>query len=502
MIIEIRPEDSLAHSLPAIGFRVDTGRTGLGGRPFASLGLYLTLSGPPGGPLSFCVSPALERESDAVAVEREVFRQLGDNFRKARTAAQGHVFIAGASRPAITYTAGEGFFSEATCATLVGTPAGSLLVAVSIGWSGKEAPRCVDVAEDRRLRELIQSFTLLDGISPPGPGPQPYPFDPDALRKYDDVLGSARDRTLRVELLLGLRPEELIGTVFEEPQPTPGVGVTRLACARQLAMQGVPQEALSLCIRAWQAAREGLGPGPVPDARLVRLDSDLAQETLGAPKLGRWMAALRGRVTSTRTLELALHFLDDVRTVWADLVAQEQGQSPDQSRPGPPPAQPAKPVTRPSHGWPEAPSALAGENLSRTELLAITPESLMVAVFATPGPSPEIGTAGLVLAEQLRAANVPLEALELCIVFWSAALDGLAPGSQVPADRLAHLDRSLAIQTHGFPVLARWMAALRQRVSSAETLDLAIQFLLRARTTWVVTDAMRAARPATGSGDG
>jgi hypothetical protein len=492
MIIEIRPEDSTAHSLPAIGFRVDTGRTGLGGRPFEVLGEYLNLSGPVGGGPGFRVTPALEPETDAAAVDREIRRQLGPRFEDVTVVEQGHVVIAGASRPAVTYTRGKGYHAEAWFAAMVATPAGALVIWAGAGWQRELPPTCVDIAENPRLRELIRSFTLIEGIRPPGPGPRPYPFDPDALRKYDDVIGSARDNPLSVEQLLGFRPEGLMGTVFEEPQPTPGILLTRDACVRQLAEHGVPQEALSRCIRAWQAARDGLAPGAVPDARLVRLDTDLAQETLRAPKLGRWMAALRGRVTSTRTLELALHFLDDVRTIWADLVAQEQGQRPDQSRPGPPPAQPAKPVTRPSHGWPEAPSALAGENLSRTELLAITPESLMVAVFATPGPSPEIGTAGLVLAEQLRAANVPLEALELCIVFWSAALDGLAPGSQVPADRLAHLDRSLAIQTDGFPVLARWMAALRQRVSSAETLDLAIQFLLRGRSTWTLTEAMRA----------
>ena len=418
-----------------------------------------------------------------------MFRQLGDNFRKARTAERGHVLIAGASRPAITYTAGEGLFAEGSCATLIDTPAGSLLVELSIGWSRKEAPRCGDIAEDERLRELVQSFTLLDGIRPPGPGPQPYPFDPDALRQYDDVLGSARRNQLGVERLLGFRPEGLMGTVFDEPQPTWGIGLTRLACARQLAEHGVPQEALSRCIQAWQAAREGLAPGVVPDARLVKLDSDLAQETLAAPKLGRWMAALRGRAMSTRALELGCRFLDDVRTIWSDLVSHEQERSPDPNGTG---SQLPQTATASSHDWPSAPSALAGENLSRTELLAITPESLMVAVFASPGPSPEIGTAGLVLAEQLRCANVPLPALELCIVVWSAALDGLDPGTQVPADRLANLDRSLAIQTRGLPALERWMSALRQRVSSAETLDLAIQFLLRGRSTWVLTDTMRA----------
>ncbi len=491
MIIEIRPEDSLAHSLPAIGFRVDTGRTGFGGRPFEVLGEYLNLSGPVGGGPGFRVTPALESETDAAAVGREIRRQLGRHFEDITVVEHGHVFIAGASRPAVTFTSGEGFFAEAWFAALVDTPAGALVIWAGAGWRGESPPRCVDIAANRRLRELLQSFTLLEGIRPPGPGAQPYPFDPDALRQYDDVLGSARNSPLSVERLLGFRPEGLMGSVFEEPQPTSGIGLTRLACARQLAEHGVPQEALSRCIRAWQAARDGLAPGPVPDARLVRLDSDLAQETLGAPKLGRWMAALRGRAASTRALELACRFLDDVRTVWSDLVSHEQGRSPDPNRTGSLPAQPA---TAPSHGGFAAPSALAGENLSRTELLAITPESLMVAVFASPGPSPEIGTAGLVLAEQLRAANVPLAALELCIVVWSAALDGLAPGSQVPSDRLAHLDRSLALQTHGFATLARWMAAMRQRVSSAETLDLAIQFLLRARTIWALTDAMRAGK--------
>jgi hypothetical protein len=480
MIILIRPQDCAAHALPAIGFRVDTGGTGLGGRPFEQLGEYLSLCGPPGGRESFLVRPALEPESDAAAVEREVARQEGRILAEG-IAEKGQVLLAGAPRPAIAYVMGEGIFRQAWCSALVGTPAGALLVEVGIGWR-EGAPTCADVVENPELRELVQSFALLDGIRPAESGARVYPFDPDALRQFDDVLGSARQNPLSREQLLGFRPEELMGTVFDEPQPTPGIGLTRLACARQLEAHGVPQEALVRCIEAWRAARAGLDAGAVHDARLVKLDRELAEAALGAPKLGRWMAALRSHATTTRALDHACQFLDDVRTIWTDLLSHASEKAPDRAS-----------SASPAHVGEHKPTTpAAGETISRAQLLAIAPPSMMDAVFAPPDPPSDVGTAMLAFVEQLRAAKVPLEALELCIVAWSAALDGLAPGTQVPADRLAHLDASLDLQMRGFDALAKWIGALRQRVSSAETLDLAIQFLLRARTTWTLGDALRA----------
>jgi hypothetical protein len=127
--------------------------------------------------------------------------------------------------------------------------------------------------------------------------------------------------------------------------------------------------------------------------------------------------------------------------------------------------------------------------LTHDDLLAITPGSVLDGIFAAGASAIPRSTAELALVEQLRAGAVPRDALELTIVGWSGALDGLAPGP-MPAERLARLDRTTAIQSAGIPALAAWLAALRPRIARAEDLDRALQFLLAARQLWLLGDAL------------
>ncbi|HET7501002.1 MAG TPA: hypothetical protein VFK02_08370 [Kofleriaceae bacterium] len=130
-----------------------------------------------------------------------------------------------------------------------------------------------------------------------------------------------------------------------------------------------------------------------------------------------------------------------------------------------------------------------GRTTTRDERLAWRPDEA-IAAARRPGPD-ERATVALAMFDQLDSAGLPLDALELSIVYWSRALDGLAPGP-VPADRLAQLDRELAIEAQTAPPLARWLAALRRDVATAHDLDWAIQFLLSVRQTWTLTTAARA----------
>lgn len=93
------------------------------------------------------------------------------------------------------------------------------------------------------------------------------------------------------------------------------------------------------------------------------------------------------------------------------------------------------------------------------------------------------------MCDQLQAVGVPLESLEMCIMFWSRALDGLDPGP-VPPRRLERLDSDLAFERKQSPVMAQWLDALRGRSTTAHDLDWNIQFLLQVRQTWVLTTAL------------
>lgn len=127
------------------------------------------------------------------------------------------------------------------------------------------------------------------------------------------------------------------------------------------------------------------------------------------------------------------------------------------------------------------------DTTTREERLAWSPEHALSLVDCSGGI--EAGTAALAMVEQLVAAQVPIDALELSLVFWSRALDGLSPGP-VPPARLARLDDDLAIERAGSSTLARWLDALRVRVRTTSDLDEAIRFLMKARSTWFVVDSV------------
>jgi hypothetical protein len=138
---------------------------------------------------------------------------------------------------------------------------------------------------------------------------------------------------------------------------------------------------------------------------------------------------------------------------------------------------------------------------SRDELLGRPAAAWMSDVWSS-DTDPPGATAALAMATQLRAAGVPREALELVVVVLSGALDGLAPGAVLPGDRASGIDRGLAIHTGDLPALAAWIAPLRLRCRVAEDLDRVVQFLMRALTTWRLTEAIAQANARLSGGVG
>lgn len=131
-----------------------------------------------------------------------------------------------------------------------------------------------------------------------------------------------------------------------------------------------------------------------------------------------------------------------------------------------------------------------GRSTTREERLAWDPEEAIATASARPDERSVIWTA---MFDQLEAAGLPIDALDMCIMFWSRALDGLNPGP-IPPDRLARLDQDLEMERETSPVLAGWLDALRRRAYTAHDLDAIIQFLLQVRQTWQLTSAMRGPR--------
>jgi hypothetical protein len=130
---------------------------------------------------------------------------------------------------------------------------------------------------------------------------------------------------------------------------------------------------------------------------------------------------------------------------------------------------------------------MMSDTTTRAERLAWTPEEALRRADDTPS---ELGTAALALVEQIEAAGLPIDALDLSIVDWSRALDDLLPGP-LTIDVLAKLDADLELERSAAPMMARWSAALRARLVTTQDLERAIAFLAQARSTFAALLAMR-----------
>ncbi len=133
----------------------------------------------------------------------------------------------------------------------------------------------------------------------------------------------------------------------------------------------------------------------------------------------------------------------------------------------------------------------------RERLLAMTPEQALVDGLRGDGPgglSPLLaGEGALAMAEQLRAAQVPTEALDLCVVVFDRAREQAAPGT-LPEPALQELQRALKVQAGDQPGLLRWVEALAGRVYLRQDVEAAVAFLLKVREVRALSGALQRGR--------
>ncbi len=101
--MKIAAADSARHGLPAASIELDVAQAAMWGQVFPGEGVYLNLSGPPGGPLGLALV-AYEGIADAAALEEFAAKRFaGDTYvRKG----PGTVELAGRSR--VAFTCGRG----------------------------------------------------------------------------------------------------------------------------------------------------------------------------------------------------------------------------------------------------------------------------------------------------------------------------------------------------------------------------------------------------------
>lgn len=99
------------------------------------------------------------------------------------------------------------------------------------------------------------------------------------------------------------------------------------------------------------------------------------------------------------------------------------------------------------------------------------------------------GEGALAMSEQLGAAKVPLEALDLCLVVFDRARESARAELVEDAVR-AQLMRSLEVQAGDQAVLRAWVVPLAERVFVQADLSAAVAFLTKVRTIYALSAAL------------
>ncbi|GEM_PF-3092426 len=153
--IEITPEQARAAGLPPLGFRLDIAASSMSGSKLGD-GAYLRLSGPPGGPLSLALTPALLGAEFA-----ELAPQAGEG------GVTSTVELAGQPRRALGWVSGESQARTAWCLVLIARdgaqneePALALRLGVGIGESDGADKSCAIALEHTVLGPIVASFSI------------------------------------------------------------------------------------------------------------------------------------------------------------------------------------------------------------------------------------------------------------------------------------------------------------------------------------------------------
>ncbi len=158
--VVVTASDALSGGLPAVGFTAQWSKSpGFLARMPLSGGMYLGLSGPPGGPLNVSVTAYKKGEATHDTLEKNVsIPQLGHTMGPAET-----VMFAGSNRPAVAYLFGKSISKTHGCAILVAAKPGAtegLVVSFNTSGVSVTQPSCPTVLAQASFAELVRSFSL------------------------------------------------------------------------------------------------------------------------------------------------------------------------------------------------------------------------------------------------------------------------------------------------------------------------------------------------------
>jgi hypothetical protein len=154
--VTITAAEAEAAGLPKLGFSLDPSSAGMSGSKLVD-GLYLRLSGPPGGPLMLLVSPATVGADFSSLVSAELLD--GPLLEQ-------QVELLGATRRAVAWSTGAGHARTSWCGVILGpADAGpndaALLLELGVGHPDPSAPAsCAAALSSPSLGPVVASLSL------------------------------------------------------------------------------------------------------------------------------------------------------------------------------------------------------------------------------------------------------------------------------------------------------------------------------------------------------
>lgn len=162
--VEITAAEAKAKGLPPVAFSLVASGGGWTVGKLPGQGVYLRLSGPPGGPLSFSVETFPNPRASGATLESWIRGRFNKPFRQPLTLGKpGRFTLAGGARPALAFTSGKSMARTAYCAVLVAAksrPVTELVVLFGHG-APQGQPTCDEIARHNSLAPVLQSFKLV-----------------------------------------------------------------------------------------------------------------------------------------------------------------------------------------------------------------------------------------------------------------------------------------------------------------------------------------------------
>ncbi|MBW2278529.1 MAG: hypothetical protein JRF63_13630 [Deltaproteobacteria bacterium] len=161
----ITVDQAEAAGLPAIGFKL-SGLKGHGWTRFAAdRNRYISLSGPPGGPLSFSVTPYSDTVSGPQTL-KQLFTKAVEGHGGLDPVVEGEpeqVSVGGSEREAQAFRTGRSLATSNWCVVRIpaeGIEGAGLLMTLRLGTKEDRDPTCGHSLKSRALKPLAESFEL------------------------------------------------------------------------------------------------------------------------------------------------------------------------------------------------------------------------------------------------------------------------------------------------------------------------------------------------------